>query len=127
MVSYLPLVEKFLVKYRLDNTEYLSMLSYVLTMEKESMPSNEFIGNIKRQYDEDIEIMDYMILARFLSQYFKFDTYRSPNGIRKPKGLEADINRILKSKDKKYLVNNVRRSEERRVGKECRSRWSPYH
>ena len=25
------------------------------------------------------------------------------------------------------LVNNDRRSEERRVGKECRSRWSPYH
>ena len=25
-----------------------------------------------------------------------------------------------------YLINNVR-SEERRVGKECRSRWSPYH
>ena len=23
--------------------------------------------------------------------------------------------------------NNIRRSEERRVGKECRSRWSPYH
>ena len=23
--------------------------------------------------------------------------------------------------------NNVLRSEERRVGKECRSRWSPYH
>ena len=22
---------------------------------------------------------------------------------------------------------NARRSEERRVGKECRSRWSPYH
>src|SRR2546426_3727847 len=25
------------------------------------------------------------------------------------------------------LVNEVVRSEERRVGKECRSRWSPYH
>src|SRR5256885_9847447 len=24
-------------------------------------------------------------------------------------------------------VHEVRRSEERRVGKECRSRWSPYH
>ena len=24
-------------------------------------------------------------------------------------------------------VNMARRSEERRVGKECRSRWSPYH
>src|SRR5256886_11919241 len=25
------------------------------------------------------------------------------------------------------LVDDVTRSEERRVGKECRSRWSPYH
>ena len=25
------------------------------------------------------------------------------------------------------LNNNTYRSEERRVGKECRSRWSPYH
>ena len=24
-------------------------------------------------------------------------------------------------------VNAIMRSEERRVGKECRSRWSPYH
>ena len=30
----------------------------------------------------------------------------------------------------KKLINaesGIRRSEERRVGKECRSRWSPYH
>src|SRR2546429_7847793 len=26
-----------------------------------------------------------------------------------------------------FLRGNVGRSEERRVGKECRSRWSPYH
>src|SRR2546430_8611696 len=25
------------------------------------------------------------------------------------------------------LPNSISRSEERRVGKECRSRWSPYH
>ena len=25
------------------------------------------------------------------------------------------------------IRNRVKRSEERRVGKECRSRWSPYH
>ena len=25
------------------------------------------------------------------------------------------------------LINIIGRSEERRVGKECRSRWSPYH
>ena len=39
-----------------------------------------------------------------------------------------------KSADKKTMIDAVRwlpdngeRSEERRVGKECRSRWSPYH
>ena len=26
-----------------------------------------------------------------------------------------------------HIPNEARRSEERRVGKECRSRWSPYH
>ena len=26
-----------------------------------------------------------------------------------------------------YVLEALRRSEERRVGKECRSRWSPYH
>ena len=27
----------------------------------------------------------------------------------------------------KLMLDHVLRSEERRVGKECRSRWSPYH
>src|SRR2546427_10134017 len=27
----------------------------------------------------------------------------------------------------KNTLNGLQRSEERRVGKECRSRWSPYH
>ena len=43
------------------------------------------------------------------------------------------INQIY-SKVKKYPWNDIKkldgwthRSEERRVGKECRSRWSPYH
>src|SRR2546430_6150611 len=27
----------------------------------------------------------------------------------------------------KWITANPARSEERRVGKECRSRWSPYH
>jgi len=29
--------------------------------------------------------------------------------------------------DKVKILCNTERSEERRVGKECRSRWSPYH
>ena len=26
-----------------------------------------------------------------------------------------------------FIISDAERSEERRVGKECRSRWSPYH
>ena len=38
---------------------------------------------------------------------------------------EGDI--ILYLGNKLCLYYNQNRSEERRVGKECRSRWSPYH
>ena len=37
---------------------------------------------------------------------------------------------VHKSNNKKKSLNDqsiIVRSEERRVGKECRSRWSPYH
>ena len=38
------------------------------------------------------------------------------------------IVKIIKlAQEAKELVNKSSRSEERRVGKECRSRWSPYH
>ena len=33
----------------------------------------------------------------------------------------------LEKKEEHQKVENLVRSEERRVGKECRSRWSPYH
>ena len=43
---------------------------------------------------------------------------------KRPKlGLDLHISRIYR--DARRL--HGRRSEERRVGKECRSRWSPYH
>ena len=36
-------------------------------------------------------------------------------------------NRILLFQLPQTLFSSMDRSEERRVGKECRSRWSPYH
>ena len=33
----------------------------------------------------------------------------------------------IKKGDQEALEKLTKRSEERRVGKECRSRWSPYH
>src|SRR5256885_10979510 len=35
--------------------------------------------------------------------------------------------RLHRGGEGQYLLNRTARSEERRVGKECRSRWSPYH
>ena len=35
--------------------------------------------------------------------------------------------RKMEYNGKEYVIKSFHRSEERRVGKECRSRWSPYH
>ena len=45
-------------------------------------------------------------------------------------GIEADMADTGKAADRQMLEqlhDKAYRSEERRVGKECRSRWSPYH
>ena len=39
-------------------------------------------------------------------------------------GKSSQINGLM---NRKSLARTSARSEERRVGKECRSRWSPYH
>src|SRR2546427_12975212 len=39
----------------------------------------------------------------------------------------AAISRALSASELKNCAPMIVRSEERRVGKECRSRWSPYH
>src|SRR3990167_4754816 len=39
--------------------------------------------------------------------------------------IQSDLRKLMEDVDR--LRGNKARSEERRVGKECRSRWSPYH
>src|ERR1035438_7622037 len=39
----------------------------------------------------------------------------------------VNLFRKFSNKSLLYYSHNLTRSEERRVGKECRSRWSPYH
>jgi len=43
--------------------------------------------------------------------------------------MERKIVNSLKVAKKRIgiAIKDIERSEERRVGKECRSRWSPYH
>ena len=55
--------------------------------------------------------------------------FRSPEGKMKSReGTVVDADDLMSSivNDAKEMTQE-RRSEERRVGKECRSRWSPYH
>ena len=40
---------------------------------------------------------------------------------------ESIIQQLVSAKQTKVDDAKKARSEERRVGKECRSRWSPYH
>ena len=39
----------------------------------------------------------------------------------------VDCSTSMQSSDSDWKIPESLRSEERRVGKECRSRWSPYH
>ena len=76
-------------------------------------------------------------LAKYVAQYSgqlafpfrRFQIGKVYRGERAQRGrfrefYQADIDIIG---DGKLDISNDARSEERRVGKECRSRWSPYH
>ena len=41
--------------------------------------------------------------------------------------IKEDIKKYIEANDNENTTTQNLRSEERRVGKECRSRWSPYH
>ena len=65
------------------------------------------------------------------------DKYIGEKGTPKRDAYEEELNSFLigeaikQARQSKNLtqeeLGNLIRSEERRVGKECRSRWSPYH
>ena len=60
-------------------------------------------------------------LVKMLCSYFNMKQYET---ITATDGMEA-LNKIKMKPD--IILLDINRSEERRVGKECRSRWSPYH
>jgi len=48
--------------------------------------------------------------------------------LERDRGFEARIKELVEAKEAlSAQFAEISRSEERRVGKECRSRWSPYH
>ena len=69
------------------------------------------VGNVNKTYEVKFILPDGMHKS-FLLQ--NVNTY----AFRQPVELMDNIDKV---------TEHIRRSEERRVGKECRSRWSPYH
>src|SRR3989442_12666378 len=59
------------------------------------------------------------ICAQYARQDPRIRFHRNKTNI----GAARNFNRVFQLSSGKYFM----RSEERRVGKECRSRWSPYH
>ena len=96
-----------------------------------------------------ILIFLFFLLTNFNANSFEFEQLRTKKGIDfwfvkdnslplismsfsfkggallDPSGKEGATNLMVSLLDEG--TENFKRSEERRVGKECRSRWSPYH
>src|SRR2546421_6598274 len=82
-----------------------------------------------RDWSSDVCSSDLGFYLRFLPSIFSVpnpSTPSIPNAIVSPAHGTVDV--IDETKEVEVMGGPCqRRSEERRVGKECRSRWSPYH
>ena len=68
-----------------------------------------------------VEVRDPWDSTRLLQRYLLVDRDRPvPENLLKGTVVQVPAQNVV-------VYTSVHRSEERRVGKECRSRWSPYH
>ena len=76
---------------------------------------------VKKTRDSNIELLRIVAMMMIIMHHLVYHT-----GVYKIIGEKHFIISIMLSGGKIAVVVYIR-SEERRVGKECRSRWSPYH
>ena len=77
----------------------------------------DYVSVIEKIYNDEKYFLD---LSQKMHESV-FNTCSSKHSLNK------DIELIKKKPEKINFLPSTTRSEERRVGKECRSRWSPYH
>ena len=94
---------------------------------------NVFIGKVKNTKDTITNSVNSQFLEGVL-KYYTGDEFQGNLSGQWYCGIPISGKMIFSNGDiksgnwlKKYNLNQEERSEERRVGKECRSRWSPYH
>ena len=82
--------------------------------------SQEFITQIYKKYDR---------LMLFTAKKYLMDLQECEDAVQESLLKLMSRIELLRTLEEPVLTSYVvtTRSEERRVGKECRSRWSPYH
>ena len=107
---------QFLEKMNKPDVDYIAGLAPSMAIEQKTKTKNP-----RSTVGTTTEIYDYLRLL-----YARIGiTYSPVSGkpVKKdsPESIIKEVNKLTANKKVKL------RSEERRVGKECRSRWSPYH
>src|SRR3712207_9163574 len=70
-------------------------------------------------------VVFFKFIAPRFEQVFRARREAIEGGIERAESMQAEAKAALEQY--RAQLAEARRSEERRVGKECRSRWSPYH
>jgi len=93
----------------------VSLASGVNVVMLEGLPGNIDLGRVSAVVeDERVEVRSIRLDVREQREAFDAEVRRLEDA-------------IVQVKDAMEAIDDEVRSEERRVGKECRSRWSPYH
>ena len=81
-------------------------------------------------YDEPVAVPIIDLLdSSMMSQYISAAREQYNQAIQDQKEFAKEFGELYgpNANLNKQFYDQTKRSEERRVGKECRSRWSPYH
>ena len=127
--------------YKLDINEYLEFLTKkdIDILDTDEKIFNEYFSDVEKNYKKATfsrkystirGLYKFLLKNRYIEKIFeyKLSIDKSDNEV-----IKKNSNIAFKQKEYEDFINslsdnfNAERSEERRVGKECRSRWSPYH
>ena len=108
-----------------SNLLYLSVYDPHVPLTGAGSRGAEFVNHLAQQFDLDLIYLEGSGQPPIPELFQKYSS--KLQGVRFKKCIEfSQFNYFIFSKSL-YKQANKLRSEERRVGKECRSRWSPYH
>ena len=98
------------------NISMNSMIANTLFGSKSSISAGSFLS---ASNFGDLSLMRSGVYTKMLKSYYAKQTSSTDK--------TSSSGKNSSSEDYLNTINDKIRSEERRVGKECRSRWSPYH